>query len=49
MANEVKPNKAACDCGGLPYPHRKGTMWCTHYTGAYDEYAEYDRPTLGSM
>lgn len=35
---QKKKNKATiCKCDGLHYTHRKGSKWCDHYEGAYNE------------
>jgi len=42
--NERGRCKQKCICDGLPYPHRRGSKWCNHYAGEYDEYDMMYRP-----
>ena len=42
--HERGKNSRPCHCDGLPYPHRRGSKWCTHYAGEYDEIDMKFRP-----
>lgn len=43
---ERENKKYKCSCTGLPFPHRKGSKWCNHYTGCYTEDDEDSHPFL---
>jgi len=35
--------RKTCLCGELPFPHRRGSKWCRHYTGEYTDQDYEDR------